>query len=205
MRATSVTELLAKEIDFYDFEDEWYEAFDRPERTGVWFIWGASGNGKTSFSLKLAKELCKYDNVLYNSLEEGTGGTMQRAFRRLGMKEVKGKITVVEEDIESLTKRLKKRQSPKIVFIDSIQFARLNEKQYYNFINQFRHNKLLVFISQAKGKDPRGSAAEASMYSATLKIWVEGFRAISKGRYFGPRGYYTIAEEKAAQYWLDTP
>lgn len=201
-RASSVNDIITKDIPVFDFEGRFFEAFDRPARTGVWFIWGNSGNGKTTFSLQLAKYLCKYDSVLYDSLEEGTGRTMQRSFQRLNMGDVKGKLMVVEESIEELSKRLTKRKSPKIVFIDSIQFARLNEQQYYEFINKHKRNKLLVFISQAKGKGPRGSAAEASMYSADLKIWVEGYRAFSKGRYIGQSPYYTIYEQRASEYWL---
>ncbi len=39
------------------------------------------------------------------------------------------------------------------------------------------------------------------MYDASLKIFVEGFRAISKGRFIGPKGYYTVWEEGAERYW----
>mgnify|MGYP000320329112 CR=1 FL=1 len=39
----------------------WAEAFGEPERIGVWFIWGNSGNGKSSFVMQLCKELAKFD------------------------------------------------------------------------------------------------------------------------------------------------
>ena len=39
------------------------------------------------------------------------------------------------------------------------------------------------------------------MYDATLKIWVEGFKAFSKGRFIGEKGNYTIWEEGANKYW----
>ena len=35
----------------------WADAFGEPERIGVWFIWGNSGNGKSSFVMQLCKEL----------------------------------------------------------------------------------------------------------------------------------------------------
>lgn len=35
------------------------------------------------------------------------------------------------------------------------------------------------------------------MYDATLKIWVEGFKAFSKGRFIGDTGEYTIWGEGA--------
>ena len=39
------------------------------------------------------------------------------------------------------------------------------------------------------------------MYDATLKIWVEGFKAFSKGRFIGQTGEFTIWDEGAARYW----
>ena len=41
------------------------------------------------------------------------------------------------------------------------------------------------------------------MYDATLKIWVEGFKAFSKGRYIGPKGSLTIWPEGAMRYWQE--
>lgn len=200
-RATSVTDLLTKNIECFEFDGPFYDAFDQPEKTGVWFVWGNSGNGKTSFTLQLAKYLTRFDNVLYNSLEEGTGRTMQRSFERLRMEEVKGRLLISEDNIEDLDKRLRRRKSPKIVFIDSIQYSRFTTNQYYEFINRHK-NKLLVFISQTKDRTPIGAAALASMYSASLKIWVEGYRAFSKGRYIGQFEYYDIWPERSYQYWL---
>ena len=68
-RALNVRDILSKKYETFPFEGKWREAFETPERTGVWFIWGASGNGKTSFVMQLCKELCKYDRVAFNSLE----------------------------------------------------------------------------------------------------------------------------------------
>ena len=39
------------------------------------------------------------------------------------------------------------------------------------------------------------------MYDATLKIWVEGFKAFSKGRFIGQTGEFTIWDEGAERYW----
>lgn len=81
-RAISVSELLAMKKQTYKLSDEWREAFGEPERNGVWFVWGRSGSGKTSFVLKLCKELCRFGRVAYDSLEEGSSLTMKNAFIR---------------------------------------------------------------------------------------------------------------------------
>ena len=39
------------------------------------------------------------------------------------------------------------------------------------------------------------------MYDATLKVWVEGYKATSKGRFIGTTGEYIIWEEGAQVYW----
>lgn len=47
--AKGVREMLSMKFDTLDFKDTWHDAFGTPERRGVWFVWGNSGNGKTSF------------------------------------------------------------------------------------------------------------------------------------------------------------
>lgn len=64
--AKGVRELLSMKFDTLPFEGEWYDAFGTPESRGVWIVWGKSGSGKTSFVMKLCKELCKYGRVVYN-------------------------------------------------------------------------------------------------------------------------------------------
>lgn len=72
-RAYSPMEIFKMQRPVLEFEGEWQEAFGQPDKTGTWIIWGNSGNGKSSFVMKLAKELCKHFNkVAYDSLEEGT-------------------------------------------------------------------------------------------------------------------------------------
>lgn len=199
-RAMSVTDVLRMKKETYPFEGDWSAAFGEPERNGVWFIWGRSGSGKTSFTMALCKELAKYGKVAYNSLEEGFSLTMKNTLVKAGMQDVARRFVLLHEDIEELDARLSKRKSPDIVVIDSFQYTQMSFKEYEDF--KERHSdKLIIFISQADGNKPLGRTAVSVMYDASLKIWVEGYRAISKGRYFGSLGYYTIWAERAAIYW----
>lgn len=200
-RGITPAELDAIKFDEFDFQGEWFDAFEKPETSGVWFIWGNSANGKTSVTLKLLKYLTTFDKKgVYNSLEEGRRKTMQKVFRKVNMKEVTGKVIMVQESIEDLIERLKKRGSAEIVVLDSIQYANLSFKQYLALKKLFP-KKLFIILSQAEGKMPTGRMARSVMFDADLKIWVEGHRAISKGRYIGPKGYYTNWVEGAALYW----
>lgn len=199
-KALSMVDLMRKNREVYAFEDALQEAFGQPEQNGVWFIWGRSGNGKTSFVLQLCKELTHYGKVAYDSLEEGDSLTMQNALMRVGMGDVGRRFILLNESLKELDTRLKRRRSPDIVVVDSFQYAHIDLKQYEEFIDQHK-NKLIIFVSQADGLKPWGRTAQSAMYSASLKIWVEGYRAISKGRYRGNLGYYTIWAEKAEEYW----
>lgn len=199
-RAQSVREILAKRFRTFPFEGKWKEAFGLPERTGVWFIWGNTANGKTSFAMQFCKYLCRFEKVVYNSNEEGDRLTMQETLKRFNMVEVARRFTVVNETTDELSERLKKPKSPNIAVIDSFQYGRLTYKKFCDFVDK-HPNKLLIFISRADGTLPRGKAAQEAAYDAALKIYVEGFRAHNNGRTTGEDPYYDIWPEKALIYW----
>lgn len=199
-RAWSVTDILNKKYKVIPFTGEWYNSFSQPEANGCWFIWANSGNGKTTFTLKLCKELTQFEKVLYNSLEEGSAMTMQLAFRKAGLATVKRKLMLVCETIDELIVRLDKPKSQNIVVLDSFQYTGLTFERYRELIKRYPR-KLFIIISQADGKQPSGRTAKRVMYDASLKIWVEGYKAFSKGRYIGPNGgEYIIWEEGAKRY-----
>lgn len=199
-RALTVQNIFDKRYKLFDFSGLWFEAFDRPEMSGVWFVWGNSGNGKTSFIIQLIKVLCTFENVVFNSLEEGAGHTLRKSFENFGMSDVKSKLHIVSEPLADLTKRLKMKKSARIVVIDSFQYTLMSYRDYLAFKQQFP-DKLIIFISHADGKNPAGRSAKSVMYDASLKIYIEGYRAFSKGRYIGEKGYFDIWPERALKYW----
>lgn len=199
-QALSVSQLLAQKKETFELSPEWKIAFGEPEVIGTWIIWGQSGNGKTTFALSLAKELSRHGVVLYDSLEEGASLSLMNAAERVGLQHVNRRVRFVCEDMDTLLSRLKKRRSPKIVFIDSFQYTQMSYKQYIEFKEQLP-NHLLIFVSHADGNNPSGRSAKSVMYDSMLKIWVEGYRAFSKGRFIGERGWINIWEEAAQRYW----
>ena len=165
------------------FDGRWEASFGRPEMKGSWLVWGSSGSGKTRFTLQLCKYLCRFGRVVYNSLEEGLSKSMQSAIIQVGMKEVGRQFVFLDmEDMESLEKRLEKRKSPEIVIIDSLQYFKMNLSDYSRFKKKFP-NKLFIFISHAKGNDPKGSVAQSIRYDAFVKVWIHGYRALPVSRY----------------------
>lgn len=180
------------------FEGYWEESFGHPEPAGAWIIWGASGNGKTSFALKLATYLSRYGRVAYNSLEEGIGKSLQVAIRRVDAYSAKGLI-IISEDMEILRKRLNKHKSPQMIIIDSFQYTGLSKSEYKQ-LKQDYPNKLFIFISHAEGAQPEGRAAKFVRYDADVKIHVEGYKAFVVSRFGGGKPY-TIWREGAEKYW----
>ncbi|MDD3040923.1 hypothetical protein [Bacteroides sp.] len=199
--AKGVREMLNMKYNTFPFTGEWYDAFGLPERKGVWLIWGNSANGKTSFAMQLCKYLCQFGRVAYNSMEEGASLTMRNTLERYGMMDVNRRFLLIDnESIEQLSIRLKRQKSPDIVVIDSFQYTQMTYRQYIVF-KELHKNKLLIFVSHADGRLPNGRSAKSVMYDASLKIYIEGYRAFSKGRFIGPVGHYDIWPEQTMKYW----
>lgn len=199
-RAYSVTDATRIKHETIRLSKEFHDAYGEVESTGVWFIWGGSGSGKSSFVMQLAKELCRHGRVIYNSLEEGVSLSFQNRLRLFKMEEVSKRFTIVQEDATELSARLEKPKSPNIVIIDSFQYFEMNYAQYKKFKNRHK-NKLIIIISQAEGKQPFDRTAKKVMYDASMKIHVEGHRATSKGRFFGKdKDYFDSWPERAELY-----
>ena len=200
-RALSVKDVLSMKKAVFPFEGKWLDAFGKPERTGVWFIWGNSGNGKTDFIMQLCKELCKYGRVALDSLEEGDSLSMQNSFIRHGMSAANKRMQLLNcEPVTELSERISRHKSPDFYVVDSFQYCQMNYKEYIRFKEKHR-DKLIIFTSHADGRNPAGRAAKSVMYDAALKIWVEGYKAFSKGRFIGATGEFVIWAEGATRYW----
>lgn len=200
-RALSFTEIKNFKPNLLDFDGRWLASIGKPELTGSWLIWGNTGHGKTRFSWQLVKYFCKFGKVLYNSLEEGLSGSMQRAILEVGMADVATRWQLLDrEPINDLRERLRKRRSPDVIFIDSVQYTGLNKKQYFDLVDEFR-NKLFIFLSHADGANPRGALAETILYDSNVHIRIEGFKAIITKSRYGGGADYIIWEKGYRDYW----
>lgn len=201
-KTLGVEQFLQSRKKVMPFEGAWRAAFGCPAYSGTWIVWGMSGSGKTRFALQLIKELTKFGRCAYDSLEEGDSLSMQRGFIDVNMMEVSRRIVLLDRmPIHELIEYLKKRKSPQFVVIDSLQYTGMTYKDYLRMKSELP-NKLLIFISHALGKEPKGSAAQSIRYDCDCKIRVEGFRALVASR-FAERipEPYTIWEEGASLYW----
>jgi len=200
-KAVSIAEIMKTNFKDIPFTGEWQNLLGRPQMSACWIIWGQSFNGKTSFSLQLAKELTKYGKVLYNSMEEGIRKSMKEALVRNHMQEVKDSFHLVSETMENLEIRLNRRKQADIIFIDSLQYSDVN-KAYYKKLKAKFPKKLFIWISHAEGKQPKGRFADFVRYDCDVKIRVEGYKAFCMSRLSGnTNSEYTIWHLGADEYW----
>lgn len=184
-RALGVTEFLSKKFVEYEFTDKWLLAMGKPETNFKMIIYGKPKNGKTEFCIQFAKYMTAFGKVLYNSFEQGHSKSLQDAFVRQNMKEVSGKIIVThKEKYEEMFIRLRKKKSPNIIFIDSLQYVKLTVEQWKELIEKFP-KKVFIVISHASGDEPKGSSAEAIQYDVDISVLVKGFAAHCQGRFGG--------------------
>lgn len=186
-RALSTRNILSAKFKTAEFDGKWLDSFGTPALTGVWFVWGVSGTGKTNFLLQLAKYLTKFvPKVAYDSLEEGLSLSIQEAWIRNNIEEVGNKVQLLDrEGLSDLNTRLRRKKSANVVIIDSIQ--KLDFKLRYADVDALikRYpSKLFIFISQVgKSGEPKGEVALSVRHDADIKIQLEGFRGHVTTRY----------------------
>lgn len=210
-RAISNKNVLAAQFETAEFTGAYLASFGRPELRGAWIIWGGSGSGKTTFTLMLCKYLAGFRRVAYNSLEQGLSLSLQKAWERVDMAEAGSNIILLnKEQMPELRERLRKRKSPDIIVIDSVQYLTKFYTQQFNELKEDFPDKLFIFISQADkaDKDPDGKTAKHIRYDADIKIKVEGYKAFVTTRYEDPENGeggadFIIWEQGASEYWAE--
>lgn len=203
----NVKQMLQKQYILLDgLPDEWKQCIGEVEDTFTCIAWGLSANGKTNFVAALAKALSnKQHGILYVCYEEGHGKTIQKLIERSGLHEYPVQF-LDHASFPDLVMRLKRKKSPKIIVIDSLQYSRFTYEQYQELKKLFvfgktpQRRKIFIFISHAKGRQPSGQAAIDIRYDANIKVHVEGFVADIESRYSSVKNY-VIWEDRARAYW----
>lgn len=201
-RAIAPKELYGKKRNILEFTGDWLDHIGNPEIKGTWFIYGHSGNGKTSYCTQFAKYLTNFGRVWYNGLEEGDSLSFEEALKRVGMETVGNKFLLIEDrTYESLKVRLKRRNRADFVFIDSLQRFKMTSAELEALELEFPNTQFII-IGHAEGKKPEGRRGKTIEYFAFVKIWIEGFKAFVKSRYGGTEPF-VIYPKRAAEYWTD--
>jgi hypothetical protein len=202
-------QLLAKRYATADFTGRWLDSFGKPELRGTWFVWGGSGQGKTSFLLQLAHYLVvEHDlRVAYLSLEQGDCKSFQCQWARAGMVDCGNRVQLwIDFSVADLREKLNNRRAPHVVIIDSINYmATLSLKGMSALLRDYPRT-LFILNGHAKGEEPKGEIGTVMRFHADVKIRVEGYKAFFSSRFAGD-GHgnepFTIWAEGANRYWAE--
>lgn len=180
---------------------EWQESLGNLEEVFVMIIWGSSGSGKSNFVYKFVKFLSEKYSTLYVALEEGHSLTTQNLINRHDLQSLSGKLKWAnhETTYNTLVEYLKRKKSPRVIIIDSIQYFHITYQDYKNLKEMFP-KKTFIFISHAKGKSPDGKTADKIRYDAGIKVFVDKYMAFVVSRYGGNKNY-VVWEEGAKKKW----
>ena len=78
VRLLTMRNVYDKKISKFRFSGMWADYVSpEPEDHGIWLVYGAEKNGKTTFALMLANYLRQMARVLYLSAEEGISASIQ--------------------------------------------------------------------------------------------------------------------------------
>ncbi|MDJ1494186.1 hypothetical protein QNI19_14680 [Cytophagaceae bacterium DM2B3-1] len=196
-RTISVKELLQKTYVTYDFNELWTDTLGKPERNFRMLIWGLPKNGKTTFCIQLAKYLTNFGKVYYNSTEQGEGKSLQDVMKLCRADEVPtGKLMIGDRDtFEEMREKLRKRNSPRFVFIDSLQYMYLTQSQYKQLVEEFPNKAFIIISWSGAGDNPKGEHAKAVRYMVDITCVVKDGIAKVQSR-FGATMPYQIFETK---------
>lgn len=199
-KALTIGNIINQKVTLINFKEYYpllYDAFGNPQNKGVWFVWGASGSGKSSLLLDIAKAFAKNLKTIHNELEEDLDDLdFINRMRLKNMQDVKDNYLTASFNYEELCDYLDKRDSPKVVVINSATYFFRDIQQYFDFTNKYKRKKILVISGMAKGNNPYSELETKIMYDANKKIYVAGYLALCKGRTIGPNGgTYIIWEE----------
>lgn len=189
MRAIGINEFLNRKFDVYPFDGKWLDAFGEPEKNSKVILYGKPGNGKTEFCIQLSKYISKWSKVYYNSFEQGISKSLQDALVRNNMQEVNGRVIFGDkENLEEIHRRLKKRNSPRVIVIDSRDYMNLTTHQFIDLIETFP-TKMFIIVCWESNSKPKGEYAKAIEFMCDIKIHVRDFVAHPRSRFGGNKPF----------------
>lgn len=201
-RVLSLSQMRAKKFKYLeDLPQSFIDSFGLIAWGARIFIYGNSGNGKSSLIMILIELFSRHGKIMYLALEEGHSATTQANINQYLPSDFEGQIQFADitMTVPLLRAHLAKRNSPKIIFIDSVQYLDLDKMGYKSLVSQFK-NKIFVFVSHADGRKPLGGLARDILYDADVKVFVKSLVAFVSSRFRGGKSY-VIYEKGAKSRW----
>ena len=183
-------------------------------------IYGFSGQGKTELCIQLARELAYHGKVAWLSYEQGHGYDLQLATARNRMEEISGSFLIIDpneqlkldqlkgvrEDkvrmlayFRDLVKFIKKRNSPKVIFIDSLDYTKFTWLEYVELKELAKKKKkIIIFIAHSsKAGVLKKAISEQIIFDGGMGFHVRKYICYPEKNRFGGNEPYVIWEEEA--------
>lgn len=165
---------------------EWLESIGLPSIGFSMLVWGPSGNGKTTFVMKLCKELNKFGQVYYNSVEQGEGVSLQQVLNQCEMHECEHHPFMIgdRDNFEEMVEKLSnKRQKTRFAVIDSLQYIGLTVERFKLLQEKLPHISFIIISHATADNQPAGSHARTIRFMAEIKTKVLKGVAVSDSRF----------------------
>ena len=177
------------------------EAIGEAELKGCWLIYGTEKNGKTWFTLQLAKSMAYFDKVVYISAEEGTDLSFRKACERAGI--TKADRILFEEylSLDEIKEKFLKPKTANILIIDNLTIYPDEFKSHgiRDFVNAMP-DKLIIFVSHEERNEPYPACARMAKKISKVYIQVKGLKAFVVSR-FSEGVAIVINDEMSEMYW----
>lgn len=221
MKSIGVMQLLQKKFHFLPLDEEFKGLIGNLPESFNAVIFGNSGQGKTDLCIRLAKALSKIDKVGWWGYEQGHDADIQMAAVRNNLNEVAGQFipidpmeklrtptgreTMTDVLFEDLDRSLGKRNSPRFIFIDSIDYTGFTFDHYKYLKEKYKKKKGIIWISHAKGKEPKLQVAKSIAYDGQFTIYVKEFVAYVIKSRIGGRYPFIIWPDEVARRLENNP
>lgn len=149
-RNIGVNELMEAKWEYIPLSQEWIDHFGRLFKGFRIHIKGNPKNGKTEYLIRLIKELALASGKVHlNSTEQGKSPTLQEAFVRNKMNEVKGKVMLAAADQKDFDNWYAKLTQPRAIIgntivLDSADYMNLTVAQYKQLNDRFKHKNIII-------------------------------------------------------------
>lgn len=209
MKVIGTAQFLQKVYDLMKWKnpETWSRFLGELPLSFVGIIYGGSGEGKTELCMRILKELTMIDEAAWLSYEQKHGSDLQRAIIRNKIHESTYNVRWIDpvskmnentDIFTDLFDYLKKKSTPRFVFVDSLDYLRITVAQYYELERLIASKRrAVIFISHAKGREPATKVGEKIEYDGAFGILVKDYIAYAKKNRYGGRGEYVIWEEEA--------
>lgn len=178
------------------------EAIGKAERKGCWIIYGVEKNGKTWFTLLLAKALATFEKVSYVSAEEGLDKSFTDAVKRAGITTADKILWDEYLSVDEIIEKFQKQRSPNIIIIDNLSMYsdELKPSEIKKKLMNALPNKLIIFVAHEERKEAYPAIARMAKKMAKVIFHISGLKVFIISR-FSPGGELTIDESKAEIFW----